>query len=111
MPDVRRLFDAFHPWGPLAPRIVPVVKGLRTCGDDQRVVLDAGAIGEHDALGNRIEIDNLTQKHAGIFLAAEHAAQRSCNFSGRQRAGRDLIQQRLKEVIVPPVNQRHIDAG
>ena len=111
MPDVRRLFDAFHPWGPLAPRIVPVVKGLRTRGDDQRVVFEAGAVGEHDPLCNRIEIDNLTQKHAGIFLAAEHASQRSCNFSGRQRAGRDLIQQRLKEVIVPPVNQRHIDAG
>ncbi len=111
MPDVGRLFDALHPRSPLAPRIVPVVKGLRTCGDDQRVVLDAGAIGEHYALGNRIEIDNLTQKHARIFLAAEHAAQRSCNFSGRQRTGRDLIQQRLKEVIVPPVNQRHIDAG
>ena len=77
VPDVGRLFDAFHPRGPLAPRIVPVVEGLRTGGDDQRVVLEAGAIGEHDALGTRIEIDNLTQKHAGIFLAAEHASQRS----------------------------------
>ena len=109
MPDVGRLFHAFHPWCPLPPHIVPVVKGLRTCGDNQRVVFEGRAIGEHDALGNRIEIDNLTQKHAGIFLAAEHAAQRSCNFSGRQRTGRDLIQQRLKEVIVPPVNQSHID--
>jgi hypothetical protein len=109
LPDVGRLFDAFHSRGSLAPRIVAVVKGLHTCGDNERVVFEAFAIGEHYALRNRIEIDNLTRKHARIFLAAEHASQRSRNFSRRQRSGRDLIQQRLKQVIVPPVNQRHID--
>jgi len=48
--------------------IVPVGKRSANLRRRSAVVLDAGAIGEHDPLCNRIEIDNLTQKHAGIFL-------------------------------------------
>ena len=56
----------------------------------------AGAVSESDALRYRIDIDDLTQQDARIFLAAQHAAQRGGNLAGRQGACRDLVQQRLK---------------
>jgi hypothetical protein len=40
---------------------MPVVRALRTRGDDQRIIFEAGAVREPDALGKRIEIDDLTQ--------------------------------------------------
>jgi hypothetical protein len=100
---------AFYARGPFPPGVVPVVRGLRTHGDDQRIVFEAGAVSEPYALGKRIEIDDLTQQDARIVLAAQDAAQRCGNLTGQQRAGRDLIQERLKEVIIASINERHLD--
>src|SRR5882724_6378045 len=50
VPDVGRLFHAFQPGGPLAPGVVPVVRALRTRGDHQRIVVEAGAVREPYAL-------------------------------------------------------------
>ena len=36
---------------------------------------------------------------------------RAGNFARRQRAGRDLVQQRLKGVIIVAINQRHLDGS
>src|ERR1700716_3991284 len=40
---------------------------------------------------------------------AQHAAQRRCNFSGRERTSGHLVQQRLKKMKIAPVNQRDFD--
>jgi hypothetical protein len=61
---------------------MPVVRALRTRGDDQRIIFEAGAVREPDALGKRIEIDDLTQQDARIFLATQDAAQRCRNLAG-----------------------------
>ena len=74
VPDVGRLFDAFHARRPFAPGVVSVIKGLRTGANDQRVVFDAHAVSQQDALGQRIDVGDLPEQNVGIFLPAQHAA-------------------------------------
>ena len=57
----------------------------------------------------RINVYGLTEKNLRIFLLAQNAAQWSRNFSGRKRTSRHLVQQRLKKMKIPAVNQRDFD--
>ena len=86
-----------------------VVRGLGARGDDQRVVFEGGAVGERDAPRLRIDVDDFTHQDAGVLLAAQHGAQRRGDLAGGQRAGRALVQQRLKQVVIAAVDQRHVD--
>ena len=44
-----------------------------------------------------------------LLLLAHERAERLGDVAGRQGAGRDLVQQRLEEVEVAPVDQRQAD--
>jgi len=92
----------------LPPVVVPVVGALRAGGDDQRVVRKVGAVREHDAFRLGIDVDHLSEQYAHVLLAAEHAAQGRGDLAGRQRAGSNLIKERLEEVIVAPIEERHV---
>jgi hypothetical protein len=109
VPNVCRFFHAFHTRCPFAPGVVSVIESLRTRGDDQRVVFEAFAVSELDTLAQWIDICDLAEQNASIFLAAQHAAQRSSNLAGRKRACRHLIQQRLEQMIITPIDKRHVD--
>ena len=102
------LFDALQTGRPFAPRIVPVVGGLRAGGDDQRVVFKFGAVAQDHAPGAGIHVHGFAQQDARVLLPAQHAAQRRGNLARRERAGGHLIEQRLEEMEIAPVNQRHV---
>ena len=46
---------------------------------------------------------------ADVACPLEDRAQRIRDLAGRERAGRHLVGQRLEEVEVPPVDERHLD--
>ena len=73
--------------------------------DDQRVVGDRPAVGHQDLAALRIEADRLAEDDRRVALLAQDRAQRLGDVAGRQRAGRDLVEQRLEEVEVAPVDQ------
>ncbi len=107
MTDGRGFFDGLQAGRPLPPGVVAVVRGLRSRGHDQGVVFEGGAVAQNHALRMGISVRCLAQKNLGIFLLAQNAAQRSRDFSGRQRTGSDLVQQWLKQMKISPVNQGH----
>src|SRR6266702_8188479 len=72
---------------------------------NQGVVFEGSAVAQNHALRIGINVHCLAQKNLGIFLLAQNAAQRSRDFSRRQRTGSDLVQQWLKEMKISPVNQ------
>ena len=61
------------------------------------------------ALG--IEPDGLAQEDRGVGVPAEDAPQRLRDLARREGAGRDLVEQRLEQVVVAPVDQRQVDLG
>src|SRR5260370_35494022 len=100
-------FNGFQARRPVTPGVVAVVRGLRSRRDNQGVVLESGAIAERNAFRFWIDIHGLAQKHLRVFLTTQHAAQGSSDFSGGQRAGAHLVEERLKEMEVSPVNQHN----
>ena len=81
----------------------------RAGGDDQGVVREAKAVPELDDPCVRVDPGGLAQQHGRVALPAEDGAQRLRDVTRRQRAGRHLVEQRLEQVVVAPVNQRHRD--
>jgi len=101
----------------LRPLVVTEIGVARAACDDQGVVgnLDATravrqVIDDHVACGE-IEPGHLPEDHSGVLLPAHDLAQRHRNLLGRQGSCRDLVGERLEEVEVLPVDQRHLDVG
>ena len=80
-------------------------------GDDQRVVLDRSAVGHQDLPPVGIETDRLAEDDRRVALLAQHRAQRLGDVAGRQGARRDLVEQRLEEMEIAPVDEREADLG
>jgi hypothetical protein len=70
----------------------------------------------------RIDGHHFVEPHFDAFIAAQNFADRLGNIGGRERRGCDLIEQRLKQMMVLPVDQgdgnvlgaqpaRHLDTG
>ena len=97
------------------PVVVAEVGVPRSAGDDQRVVVEPFSaptvrkMVEHDLPFFEIEAAHLRQQHADVRLALQHRAQWCSDLGRRERAGRDLVDERLEEVEVLPVNERHVD--
>ena len=97
------------------PLRVAEVGVLRAGRHDQLVVGDLAArqilhrrVRDDDA-ALEVDLGDLAQHHAHVLRALEHGAQRGRDLAGRQRAGRHLVDERLEEVEVAAVDQRHVD--
>ena len=106
-----RVVERLHPRSDLRPLVVSEV-GVRGAGrDDQRVVRDLlDLVGDHPHRA-LLEVDVVddAEQHAHIALLAEHRAQRRRDLPRRQDAGRDLVEQRLEQMLVVLVDQRDLD--
>ena len=56
-----------------------------------------------------VEVGDLGEEDADVAVALEDRPQRIGDLARRERAGRHLIGERLEEVEVPPVDERHLD--
>ena len=79
-----------------------------TGGDDEGVVIDDAVAENHLALSG-VNVDGFAEQNLGIFLFAQHLAQRASDVGRRKRTRRHLIEQRLKKVIVATVDQGDLD--
>ena len=72
-------------------------------GNDQKVVIEH-LLFRNDFLLFQVEIENFFKQHLNIGVASQYPADGCRYFSGREAGGSDLVQQRLKGVVVFPVN-------
>ena len=56
-----------------------------------------------------VEAGHLGELDAHVLRPAQDVPQRRRDLTGREDAGRDLVQQRLEQVVVAPVDQRDVD--
>jgi hypothetical protein len=54
---------------------------------------------------------HLAHQHACVALSAEQVPYRPGDLRGRQAGGRDLVKQRLEQMMVLPVDQRDVHGG
>jgi hypothetical protein len=60
-------------------------------------------------LSLHVHTGDLSQDHRGVGLPAEHAANRRSDILDGQPGGRDLVQHRLEQVVIPLIKHRHLD--
>jgi hypothetical protein len=83
----------------------------RAGGHHERVVADLRAAVEQDPALLEVEARHLPEHDASVALALEDPAQRRGDLARRQRARGHLVEQRLKQVEVAAVDERHVDRG
>jgi len=82
----------------------------RAGGDNHRVVIDC-AVAEYHAAFRGIYVHGLGEQHFRVFLPPQNLPQRRSDVGRRQRSRRDLIQQRLKKMVIAAVDQGDVHRG
>ena len=108
-PDLGRVLDRLEPGRDRRPLGVVEVGVVGAGRDDERVVGDRAAVGEQDLAPLGVDADRLAEDDRRVALLAQDRAQRLGDVARRQRAGRDLVEQRLEQVEVAPVDQGQAD--
>ena len=91
---------------------MPEVRRDCARGDDQVVVGDLAAAIQHfdrEMVSVEIDSDDLAEHHAGIPLVAQDFAERRRDVALGEDPRRELVEQRLEQVVVGPVDERDVD--
>ena len=111
--DLARVGERLQPGRHVRPLVAAEVAVRRAGRHDQRVVAERDRLavrGERVRLaGVEVEAGDVGEQHARVGLAAEDAAQRRGDLALGEDAGRHLVEQRLEQVVVRPVDERDLD--
>ena len=115
-PHHERIVERLEAGRVLLPFRVAEVRVRRAARENHVVVSDrrravSGFGRTRDEYTSILWIDrrDIGEQHFDVLLSAQHPTDRRRDVAGRERRGRDLIQQRLKEMVVVPVEQRDAD--
>ncbi len=108
--DLGRVLDGLEPGRDGRPFGVVEIAVVGAGRDDERVVIDGSAVRQHDLAAVHVDVDRLAQDDRRVALLAQHGPQRLGDLARRQGAGRDLVEHRLEQVEVAPVDEgdRHL---
>jgi hypothetical protein len=109
-PNLRRLRQRLQARCVPLPFLVTEIGVLRAGREQQIVVLELAAVG-HDRAAVDIDALGLGLQHADIAHMREQAADRDRDIRGAERRHRDLVQQRLEQMMILAIEQRHSHAG
>ncbi len=101
-----RVPERLEPHGVLRPGVVSEPRRLRTRRDDEIVEADLVAVAEDDLPPVVIDVHHLAHQDARVGIAPEDGADRDRDVAGGEARRRDLVEERLKEVMVFAVDQR-----
>jgi len=106
----RGIVDALQARGIGLPFVMAEIGVARAGRHHQPVIADAPFIGL-DLAVRPVDPGHPRQAHGGILLAPEDAADGGGDLGRRETGRRHLIEQRLEQVIIMPVDDRHIQFG
>jgi hypothetical protein len=99
--------EGFKPWRVCRPFLVPEI-AVRSAGREHECVIsDRLAIYDNAAGGGIYRGDSATQD-AQFCVVSKGGADGRRDIGRRKTGGRDLIQQRLEQMVVMEVDQRHL---
>jgi hypothetical protein len=78
----------------------------RAGGDDEVVVVEHVAVGQPDGAMSGVDGLRFSKEHAHVGRVPEDPAERRGDITRRQRSGRDLVEERLEQVVVVAIEQR-----
>ena len=106
--DVEGVLDALQAGGESRP-VVAAEVGMRCARGDDQVVVGQDAVGQQDGLRRHVDARGLGQHDLRVRLVPQHAPDRRGDVARVQGGRRDLIEQGLEQVMIPPVDDDHPD--
>jgi hypothetical protein len=106
--DLERVLDGLQAGRVRAPLVVAEVAVSRAGREDQPVVGERLAVFQHHLAHRDVDALRLAVQHGHVLLAGERAADRLGDRRRGQSRGRHLVEQRLEQVVVGAVDQRHV---
>ncbi len=113
-PQLQRVVDRLHAGRPLGEMVVAEVRLAGACGDDQAVVRGDVRVAEQlrgDGFAREVDVGGFAEQHLGVLLLAQDHPGRRRDLTGRDDAGRHLVQQRLEQVVGGLGDHLDIDVG
>ena len=112
--QLQRVVDGFHAGGELGELVVAEVGLPGAGGHDQAVV--GGVVGmteqvRHDDLAGQVDMRDIAEQHLDVALPAQDDAGGRGDLAFGDDAGRNLVQQRLEEVMGGAGDQLDVDVG
>ena len=107
--DVERVAQALQPRCARSPLRVTEVERLHAGGHNQEVVRQLVAARQPHHLRVRIDRVGLGHQHLGVLVPAQERAKRIADVGGLELGRGRLIEQRLKDVVVLPVDERDLN--
>ena len=107
--ELERLAEILEPQRTVRDRVVAVEVGRAPRCEHERVVFERGPVGEADGLLIEVDVDDVAQPVPHVRRAPEHLADRRGDLGRVQETARHLVQQRCEEVVVLPVDERHVE--
>ena len=109
--DLEGVVDRLEALREPRPLVVPEVRVPGPGRDHERVVRDRAAVGQLDLAPLDVDPGRLAEEHRRVPVATNDAPQRLGDLAGRERAGCDLVEQRLEDVMVAAIDERQVDPG
>jgi hypothetical protein len=106
--NLEGVLERFQPRCGGLPVVVTEIGVRRTGCQDQEVVRYLGAVGEDHAVPRCVDTLRLTKHDPDVRLPPEDPANGRRDVARRQPGGRDLIEQRLKHVVIAPIQDRDL---
>ena len=105
--DLERVLEALETGRERLPVLVAEI-GVARAGREHEVVVAEAAVFQHELVRRDVDRHGLREQHAGVGLAAQDGADRVRDVGGREPGSRDLVEQRLEEMVVAAVDERHV---
>ena len=109
-PDLGRVRDVLEAGRERLPIVTAEIGMGRSRGEHEIVVGEIELASVH-APCRHIDPGHPRHNHADVLLVAHDGADRPGHIGGRERRRCDLIEERLKAVVVVGVDERHVDLG
>ncbi len=95
----------------LLPVVVAEVVVAHAGGDDKTIVRDPSIVAEHDLCCRRIHRRHVPYQHFRQSVPLEDRTQWGAHITRGESARSDLVQQRLEEMGIAPIDHGHRDPG
>src|SRR5579862_1641294 len=105
--NLERVFNGFETGCKRRPVVVAKIGMCGTGGNNEVVVAELGSGSEGDAAARHIDSSDLVHQNFCVGLVAKDAAYGLGDIGRRQHRKRDLVKQRLKEMVVAAIDDRH----
>jgi hypothetical protein len=109
--DVGRILDDFEAGCDRCPLVMAEMGMRRAGGQYQHVIGDGQPVPGPHSPCRGVHARCMRHHDGDVALPAEDGTHRPSDVAWRERGGRHLVEQRLEQVVVVPVDQRDLDGG